>query len=172
MAEPQLTRRFEADRIAARVSEVAAALDGEFRERPLALIGILKGASFFLADLARRVSAPVSCEYINVRREEGSDEILQIDFSTDFVLGGRPVLLLKDVVNSGVIENYLIDHVRALGASLVRLASIVDKPSERKTEISVDYPLFAAEKGIFAGYGMEYRGRYAHLPYIAEVEGQ
>ena len=172
MAEPRLTRRFEAGQIAARVSEVATALDGEFRDRPLVLIGILKGASFFLADLARRVSVPASCEYISVRRVEGSHEILQIDFSTDFVLGGRPVLLLKDVVNSGVIENYLIDHVHSIGGSLVRLAAIVDKPKERKTAISVDFPLFTAEKGVFAGYGMEYRGRYAHLPYLAEVKEQ
>ena len=158
--------------IASRVSEVATALDGEFRDRHLMLIAILKGASFFLTDLARRISVPTSCEYISVRRAEGSGEILQIDFSTHFVLTGRPVLLLKDVVNSGVIENYLIDHVRALGASLVRLAAILDKPKERKTAVPVDFPLFAVEKGIFAGYGMEYKGRYANLPYIGQVQEQ
>ena len=172
MAEPHLTRRFDADLIETRVTEVATAIDGEFRDRHLVLIAILKGASFFLTDLARHISIPTSCEYISVRRAEGSDEILQIDFSTHFVLAGRPVLLLKDVVNSGVIENYLIDHVRSLGAPLVRLAAIVDKPKERKTSISVDFPLFAADKGIFAGYGMEYKGRYAHLPYIAQVKEQ
>lgn len=171
MAEPHLTQRFEPGLIASRVGEVATALDGEFRNRRLVLIAILKGASFFLADLARQISVSISCEYISVRRAESS-EVLQIDFSTHFVLAGRPVLLLKDVVNSGVIENYLIDHVRALGASLVRLAAILDKPKERKTAVPVDFPLFAVGPGVFAGYGMEYKGRYAHLPYIAQVQEQ
>lgn len=170
MNQTRLERRYEADRIATRVTEVASALDEEFRERSLVLISILKGASFFLADLARRLSVPVSCEYINVRREKGSDEILQIDFSTGFPVGGRAILLLKDVVNTGIIENYLIEQLRAEGASLVRLAAIVDKPQERKAEISVDFPLFTADRGLFAGYGMEYNGQYAHLPYIAEVQ--
>lgn len=169
MNQPNLDRRYEADRIAGRVTEVAAALEGEFRGRPLLLISVLKGSSFFLADLARRMTAPVCCEYISVRREKGSDEILQIDFSTGFSVGDKPVLLLKDVVNTGIIESYLIDHLRSSGASVVRLAAIVDKPQERRTEIRVDYPLFAADRGIFCGYGMEYRGQYAHLPYIAEV---
>lgn len=173
MSQPRLDRRYEADQIARRVTEVASTLDAQFHERPLLLIAVLKGSSFFLADLARQMSAPTSCEYISVRREEGSDEILQIDFSTTFSVGGKPVLLLKDVVNTGIIETYLIDHLRSQGASVVRLAAIVDKSQERRTELAVDYPLFAADKGVFVGYGMEYQGQYAHLPYIAEVlQGQ
>jgi hypoxanthine phosphoribosyltransferase len=169
--EEQLERRYEADRIAARVTEVAAAIEREFGDQHLVLISILKGSSVFLADLARKITAPVACEYINVRREEGSDKVLQIAFTSAFVLGGRPVLLLKDVVGTGVIENYLIDHLRSGGAPLVRLAAIIDKPEERTTDVAVDYPLFSPSRGRFAGYGMEFRGRYAQLPYIVEIAG-
>jgi len=164
-----LARRYEADQIAARVSEVAGALDRDFRQDPLVLISILKGSSFFMADLARRLSVPVSCEYIAVRREEDAHETLRIDFSTGFSVAGRPVLLLKDVVYSGVVENYLMDHLRASGARSVGLAAILDKPRERKTAISVEFSLFSTEGGTFVGYGMDYRGSYAHLPYVAEV---
>jgi hypoxanthine phosphoribosyltransferase len=169
--EIALEPHFDAERIAARIAEVAAEIDRERRDGPLVLISVLKGASFFLADLARRISSPVRCEYISVRRVEGSDEILQIDFSTAFPVEGLPVLLLKDVVNTGVIETYLSDQLRVGGATAVRLAAIVDKPSERTTGIVVDFPLFAADRGTFAGYGMEYRGRFGNLPYVAEIPG-
>lgn len=171
MDQPHLERRYDAERIAARVAEVAGALDREFRDGSLVAISILKGAAFFLADLVRRMSAPVRCEYIHVRREEGSDEILQIDFSTGFDVSGRPVLLVKDVVNTAVIEGYLTDQLESAGASLVRLAAIIDKANERKMERTVHFPLFQAERGRFVGYGMEYRGRYGQLPDIAELVG-
>ncbi len=161
--------RYDAERIAARVGELAAFLDREFVADPPALVSILKGSSFLLADLARRMSVPVSCEYISVSRHPAPDEILRIDFATEFPMAGRPVVLLKDVVNSGVIETYLLTHLAAAGASPIRLVAIVDKIAERKTELKVDFALFSAERGRFAGYGMEAGGRWAHLPYIAEV---
>jgi hypoxanthine phosphoribosyltransferase len=172
-ANSRLAKRHDAEEIAARVAAIAAEIDGRFREQPLALVCVLKGAGFFLADLARRMSLPVSCEYISVRREESGGEILQIDFSTDLVVAGRPIVLLKDVVYTGVVENYLIDHLRSRGAASVTLAAILDKPRERKTAVSVDFPLFTAEGGVFAGYGMAHDGLWANLPYLAEVlDGQ
>ena len=169
--DQHLEPRYSPETIAERVDAVAHALDAEFAGQSLVLVSILKGASVFLADLARRISVPVACEYISVRRDKHPENILQIDFSTDFVIGGRPVLLLKDVVNTGVIETYLIDHLRDQGASMVKLAAIIDKAGDRTTDIVVAHPLFSAAGGHFAGYGMEYRGRYANLPYIAEVVG-
>lgn len=168
---PAFEKRFDADRIAARVAEVAKRLDEDFRNQGAVLLSILKGAAFFGADLARRMSSPVSVEYVSVRRAEASDEILQIDFQTGFTLAGRPVVLLKDVVNTGVIETYLSDQLHATGVGTLKIAAIVDKPHERKTDLSVDYPLFTSDGGTFVGYGMEYQGRYGNLPYVAEIAG-
>jgi hypoxanthine phosphoribosyltransferase len=168
----KLEKRFDADQIAGRVAEVAAELDRRYRGQPLALICVLKGAAFFLADLARRISIPVACEYISVRREEGG-EILQIDFTTDFAAAGRPIVLLKDVVYSGVVETYLATHLRDKGAASIALAAILDKPGERKMEVAVDFPLFRTEGGVFVGYGMAHRGMGANLPDLSEImEGQ
>jgi len=169
MDAPSFERRFEAERIAARVTEVARRLDDDFRGRPFVLLSILKGAALFAADLARQVRTPAVLEYISVRRAEGSDEILQIDFATRFDLSGKPVVLLKDVVNTGVIETYLSDQLRGSGVESVRIAAIVDKPHERRTDVTVDYPLFTSEGGTFVGYGMEYKGLYGNLPYVAEI---
>src|SRR4029077_4553293 len=143
-------------------------LDEDFQGRPVVLLSILKGAALFTADLARQVRTPAALEYISVRRAEG-DEILQIDFATQFDLAGKAVVLLKDVVNTGVIETYLSDQLRGSGVESVRIAAIVDKPHERKTDLAVDYPLFTSEGGTFVGYGMEYHGRWGHLPYVGEI---
>lgn len=165
----RLEPRYDPEQIAGRVREVAAELDRDFSANPPALVSVLKGSSFLLADLARKMTVPLACEFIAVSRQEGSDTILQIDFATGFPIANRPVVLLKDIVHSGVLESYLMTQIAAAGASIVRLVSIVDKEPERTTDLKVDYTLFSAERGRFVGYGMDQGGRYAHLPYIAEV---
>jgi hypoxanthine phosphoribosyltransferase len=169
----KLERRFDAGLIATRVEAVAGAVDRDLRERPLVVVSILKGSAFFMADLARRLRGPFSCEYLHVRRAEGANEVLQIDFTTGFTVAGKHVLLLKDVVHTGVIETYLMDQMRGEGVASLRLAAIVDKALDRKTNVSVDFSLFSSESGgLYAGYGMEYEGLHAHLPDIHEVVEQ
>jgi hypoxanthine phosphoribosyltransferase len=167
----RLETRWDAASIRDRVVQVAEAIDRSPERDGLVLVSVLKGASFFLADLARRLHTPAGCEYISVRR--GGNEILQIDFSTDFSVQGRPVLLLKDVVHSGVIETYLAEKLDEGGAASVRVAAIIDKPQDRRTPVAVEHALFSAATGVFAGYGMEYEGRHSQRPDIVEVlDGQ
>jgi hypoxanthine phosphoribosyltransferase len=168
MDAPTFEKRFEAEEIAARVAEIARRLDEDSGGKPLVLLSILKGAAFFGADLSRQMRTPIALEYISVRRAEGS-EILQIDFATSFDVASKPVVLLKDVVNTGVIETYLSDQLRLRGVASVRFAAIVDKPQERKADLAVDYALFTSNGGTFVGYGMEYQGRHGSLPYVAEI---
>jgi hypoxanthine phosphoribosyltransferase len=170
MEHLRLETRYETDRIAGRVRELAAHLDGIYANDPPVLVGVLKGASFLLADVARQMNGPLACEFIAVSRHAEA-EILQIDFSTAFAVSRRSIVLLKDVVHTGVVETYLMTHLTAAGASSIRLVAIVDKKPDRTTDLQVDFSLFQAERGRFVGYGMEHGGRYAHLPYIAEIYG-
>jgi hypoxanthine phosphoribosyltransferase len=167
----RLERRYEARLIAERIDAVAGAIDRDVRERPLVVVSILKGSAIFMADLTRRLrNAPFGCEFLHVRRAGGAGDVLQIDFVAGFDVRGQHVLLLKDVVHTGVIETYLMDHLRGAGAASLRLAAIVDKPLDRKTNVSVDFSLFSTESdGLFAGYGMAHQGLHAHLPDIHEV---
>ena len=166
----KLERRYEARLIAERVEAVAGAISRDLRDRPLVVVSILKGSAFFMADLVRQVRGPLSCEFLHVRREEGANDTLQIDFTTGFTVKDRHVLLLKDVVHTGVIETYLMDNLRGSGVASLKLAAIVDKPLDRKTNVSVDFSLFSTETGgLYAGYGMEHEGLHAHLPDIHEV---
>jgi hypoxanthine phosphoribosyltransferase len=171
MEKLRLTPLYDAGQIAGRVKDLARFLDGAFADTDSpVLVAVLKGSSFLLADVARAMTVPPACEYIAVSRQADA-EILQIDFATAFPIANRPVVLLKDVVHTGVVETYLMTQLAAAGASGIHLVAIVDKAPERTTELAVDFSLFSTDRGRFVGYGMELDGRHAHLPYIAEVHG-
>jgi hypoxanthine phosphoribosyltransferase len=166
----RLERRYDARLIAERVEAVAGAIDRDVREQPLMVVAILKGGPFFMADLTRKMRGPFACEFLHVRLSGGAGDVMQIDFTTGFDVRGKHVLLLKDVVHTGVIETYLMEHLSSAGAASLRLAAILDKPLDRKTNVSVDFSLFSTESdGLFAGYGMSHEGLHAHLPDIHEV---
>ena len=166
----KLELRHDSRQIAERIDAIGGEIDQHLRGRALVVVSILKGSAFFMADLSRRLRGSFSCQYLHVRRVEGAHDVLQIDFTTGFTVRGKHVLLLKDVVHTGVIETYLMDQLRGEGAQSLSLAAIVDKPRDRKTNISVDFSLFSAERGgVYAGYGMEFEGFHAHLPDIHEV---
>ena len=166
----KLVRRFESRQIAERVEAVAGAIDRDLRERPLIVVSLLKGSAFFMADLTRKLRGPFSCEFMHVRRAEGVREVLQIDFASGFTVRDKHVLLLKDVVHTGIIETYLMDHLRGDGAASLHLGAIIDKPIDRTTSVTVDFSLFSAEDaGLFFFFFLEHEGLHAHLPDIYEV---
>ena len=166
----RLERRYEARLLAERVDAVAGAIDRDLRDRPLVVDSILKGSAVFMADLSRKMKGPFGCEFLHVRRAGGAGDVLQIDFVAGFDIRGKHVLLLKDVVHTGVIETYLLEHLSGAGPASLRLAAIVDKPLDRKTNVAVDFSLFSTESdGLYAGYGMSHEGLHAHLPDIHEV---
>lgn len=173
MNERPLTLKYSAGEIEGRVREIASRVDRDYRGRPLVMVSILKGSAFFLADLSRKVTRPHGYEFINVtRRESGGSESIEIDFSTPLSVSGKDVVILKDVVNTGVIETYLMNQLRNDDPASIRFASIVDKPQERRSSLLVDYALFTDNASeILVGYGMEHGGEHGHLPHIASLGG-
>lgn len=169
--QPTLTLRHSEAEIAARVSDVARRIARDYEDRPLVLLSLLKGSAIFLADLCRRIERPHGFEFINVtRREMEGKESVEIDFSTPMSLSGKEVVVLKDVVNTGVIETYLMNQLRADDPATIRFAAIVDRPHDRRSSILVDYVLFSStDRDHLVGYGMEYAGQFGHLPHIAAV---
>ena len=151
--------------------EIALRIDRDYQGRPLVIVSILKGSAFFLADLSRRLGREHGYEFINVtRRESGGSESIEIDFSTPLSVAGKDVVVLKDVVNTGVIETYLMNQLRNDGPASIRFAAIIDKPQERRSSLLVDYVLFTDNASeILVGYGMEHGGQHGHLPHIAVV---
>jgi hypoxanthine phosphoribosyltransferase len=163
---------YSAGVIRARVAELGARIWGELqREDPL-VVSILGGSVIFLADLIRVFNEPVRFEFVQVDYSSaGEGQVLEIQYPIPIDVSGQSLLVLKDVVASGVTETYLASQFRQRGARAVRFAALIDLPGERKQEFKVDYPLFPVDRrGTFVGYGLKREGRYGSLPYIALVE--
>lgn len=161
--------RFSAADIAQRIRDVGAKITADHPDGELVLIAILKGAGFFVADLARAVSRPCRVAYIDVIRGKDDEEIVDFHFVTRFPVRGKDLVVCKDVVRSGVIESYLLNQLREEAPRSMRFASLVDRPHERKSSLLVDYVLLPSAEGTLVGYGMEYREEGGNLPYIAQV---
>lgn len=161
--------RYGPAEIARRVHEIALKINADYPSGPIVLIGVLKGAGIFLADLARALRRDVRIEYISVLRGNEADEIVDFHFVTRFDAKDADLLVLKDVVRSGVVETYLLNQLREEGPRSIRLACLVDRPQERKSSLLSDYVLFPSEEGVLVGYGMEYKGQGGNLPFIAQV---
>ena len=155
--------------IARRIGDIGHRIAFDYRQGPIVLIAILKGAGFFVADLARAIPKPVRIEYIDVLRKGDDEEVTNLEFVSSFDVKDANVIVLKDVTRSGIIETYLMNQLRELQPRSIRFAAVVDRPQERKSSLLVDYVLFPSEEGILVGYGMEYQGEGGNLPLIAQV---
>jgi hypoxanthine phosphoribosyltransferase len=163
---------FTAEAIAARVSELAAAIRRDSGDEEVFFLCILKGASIFLADLLRCVTGDVSYGFIDVIRDaEGNStaDALEIDFLSFTDIRGRHVFVLKDVVNTGVIENYLLSQLRQHAPASLRLVALLDRPDARTVDVTADFSAFTIAEGTFAGYGLEHQRRFGNLPFIGRV---
>lgn len=147
---------YSADEISARVKEMAAAIAATYQDRQLVLVGMLKGAAFFLADLARFIPRPVDYEFVSVTSSIGAHgEVVSLTFATQVDVSGKHVLILKDVLHSGVTENYLITHLSQQNPATIEVVALVDKPQLRSVNLTARYSVFDdTPDGFLVGYGL------------------
>ncbi|HUP49340.1 MAG TPA: phosphoribosyltransferase family protein [Thermoanaerobaculia bacterium] len=163
---------FDAEAIARRVQAVAGEIRAGAGSGEVFLLGILKGTAVFLSDLLRAIPGEVGYGFIDVVRDMADTEIataLEIDFLSHTELAGRDVYVLKDVVSSGVIENYLLTQLRLHDPASLKLIALLDRPGLRTVDITTDHRLFEVADGVFVGYGLEQDGRWGNLPYIGKL---
>jgi hypoxanthine phosphoribosyltransferase len=173
MSDRQPKEKYSAPTIARRVAELGTTIRADAGpEADIHLIGILKGAACFLTDLMRAIPGAVHYEFIDVIRDMSDTEVaeaMEIDFLTHFEMRGKRIYVLKDVVTTGVIESYLLTQFRQKAPEDLKLVALIDRPTQRTVEVTVDYKLFQADEGTFVGYGLEMNGRWANLPYIGTL---
>jgi hypoxanthine phosphoribosyltransferase len=171
---PTIKPLFSAGVIRTRIGELGAKIQSDLRREDPLVVSILGGSVIFLADLIRVLTDPLRFEFVQVDYSaRGDGQVLEIQYPIPIDVEGQSLLVLKDVVASGVTETYLASQFRERGASAVRFAALIDLPGERKLEFKVDYPLFPVDRrGTFVGYGLKRDGRYGSLPYIALVEAE
>ena len=172
MADLQIKETlFSEDQIRARVGELADDISRDYGEGGLLIVGILKGAFIFLADLARCLSIPVKIDFMacssygSATKTSGVVRILK-DLEADIV--GRHVLIVEDIIDTGLTLNYLIKNLEARGAASVEVCSLLNKHHvEGKVDVPIKYEGFSIQDVFVVGYGLDYGELYRNLPYIA-----
>lgn len=168
MSERQIVRVYEERTIRDKVAGLGEALAQE-EETPL-IVSLVGGSVIFLADLVRALARPLRYGFIQVQYSDGADGLMEIHYPISLDVSAQRLLILKDVVSTGVIETYLSEQFRERGATEVRFAALIDLPEQRKTDFDADFRLFTPKKsGSFVGYGLKYRGLYGNLAYIGRL---
>ncbi len=173
-AGERLVPLYSAEDIRRRVAELAAAIRADAGEDELVLVGILKGAFVFLADLVRALGVPAKVDFVRVasygeRTESAGRVAITKDVELD--LAGRDVVVVEDILDSGLTARVLLDHLAHRRPRSLRLCALVDKREHRRAPVEADYVGFTLERGFIVGYGIDYAERYRHLPAIYIVEG-
>lgn len=160
--------------IAQRVGELGARITSDYPnfEEPLLLVGVLKGAALFLADLVRTIERPVEFDFVALAsygaatRTSGEVRVLK---DLEAAVAGKHVLIVEDILDTGLTLrfSYLIESLRARRAASVKVCVLLDKPVRRQVEVPIDYRGFEIEDRFVVGYGMDYAERYRNLRYIA-----
>jgi len=156
-----------------RIAEIAAQISADYAGREIHLICVLKGSVFFMCELAKRITVPVTMDFMSVSSYGGdtkSSGVVKIIKDLDEPLEGRDVLIVEDIIDSGRTLSYLIDILGKRGPKSLRLCTLLDKPERRVTQVSVDYTCFNIPDEFVVGYGLDYAQKYRNLPFIGIVE--
>ena len=156
-----------------RIQEIGDQISRDYAGRQVHMVCVLKGGSFFMCELAKRVTVPVSIDFMSVSSYGGdtkSSGVVRIVKDLDEPLKDRHVIVIEDIVDSGRTLSYLLDMLRSRGAEDVRLCTLLDKPDRRVVDVKVDYTGFEIPDEFVVGYGLDYDQKYRNLPYIGMVK--
>ena len=157
-----------------RICEVAAQISEEYKGKEIHMICVLKGGVFFMCELAKRITVPVTLDFMSVSSygdDTKSSGVVKIVKDLDQPLDGKDVLIVEDIIDSGRTLAYLIEVLKQRGPKDIRLCTLLDKPERRvKKQVTVDYTCFTIPDEFVVGYGLDYDQRYRNLPYIGVVE--
>ena len=157
-----------------KIEEVAAQISADYAGKEVHLICVLKGGVFFMCELAKRISVPVSMDFMSVSSygdDTKSSGVVRIVKDLDESLVGKHVIIVEDIVDSGRTLAYLKDLLMDRGPLDIKICTLLDKPSRRVKAVHVDYTCFAIPDEFVVGYGLDYAQKYRNLPFIGVVEG-
>lgn len=157
------------------IRQVAEKINEAYAGKELHLIGVLKGAVYFMTELSKYISQdiPVSMDFMSVSSYGAStvsSGVVKIVKDLDESITGKDVIVVEDIVDTGNTLSYLLELLKDRQPASLRLCTLLDKPSRRKKEIKVDYTAFTVPDKFVVGYGLDYDQRYRNLPYIGVVE--
>ena len=154
-----------------RVKALARKISRDYRGQSLVVVGVLKGVTFFLADLARGIKVPFVIDYLDLRRYAGAQprERVRIARDIDYPIEGRHVLLVEDIVNTGLTLDYVLSELRAREPASIEVVTLLDRPLRRLVKVPIRYVGFQIPNDYVVGYGLDYRELYRNLPFICTL---
>ena len=172
-SNPNLEVLLSEEQIQSRIRDLGSQITRDYAGKNPLLIGVLKGACFFLSDLLRAIDMRLSIEFIAISsygsstRTSGEVRILK---DLDVPVEGRHIIVVEDIVDTGLTLSYLLANLRSRGAASVKLVALLDKSERREREVQIDYLGFEIPDHFVVGYGLDFAERYRNLPFIAVLK--
>jgi hypoxanthine phosphoribosyltransferase len=163
------------DALSSRVAELGAEVSADYQGRDLLLIGVLKGAVFFMADLMRHITVPCEVDFMAISSYGDSTDssgIVRILKDLDINIEGRDVLVVEDIIDSGLTLSYLMRNLESREPSSLEVCALMTKPDRREIDVPVRYIGFEIPNRFVVGYGLDFGERYRNLPYVAVLSDE
>ncbi len=172
MSEPPIERvLFTEEQVQARIREVAAEISAHYQGRDLKLIGVLKGSIFFLTALARHITVPVKIDLLAISRfGKGAPGVVRIAKDLDESIEGEDVLLVEDIVDTGLTSRYLLQALSTRQPKSLSLCTLLDRTIRRLIQVPIDFRCFEIPDRYVVGFGLDYKQLYRNLGYIAVLK--
>jgi hypoxanthine phosphoribosyltransferase len=171
--ENNIRTLIDAEKIAARVKELGAEITKDYAGQEIVLVPVLKGSFVFAADLSRQIDRPLSIDFLGLRSYGDGTEssgVVQITSDLTKPIEGKHVIVVEDIVDTGLTMEYLFENLETRHPKSVKLVSLLHKPARTKMKIDIDYLGFTIEDVFVIGYGLDYAEKYRNLPFIGVVE--
>jgi hypoxanthine phosphoribosyltransferase len=163
----------EEDAVRVRVAELGAEISGDYATKDLVLVGVLKGAVFFMADLMRHLAIPCEVDFMAISSYGASTDssgVVRILKDLDISIEGRDVLVVEDIIDSGLTLSYLTRNLESRNPASLEICALLTKPDRREIDVDVRYTGFEIPNEFVIGYGLDFGERYRNLPYVAVLD--
>lgn len=163
------------EEVNARIAEIAAQINEDYKGEEIVAIGILRGGVYFCTELTKRITVPVILDFMEASSYGAATSSSgQVNITKDLIedIAGRHVIVVEDIIDTGRTLSLLLDNLRARKPRSLKLCTLLDKPERRIVQVPVDYNGFVIPNKFVIGYGMDYAQKYRNLPYIGVVEGE
>ena len=165
----------DAGTIADRVAELGRAITRDFLGKELVIVPVLKGSYVFAADLVRHIDLDLAIDFLGVRSygdQQESSGVVQITTDLSSSIEGKHVILVEDIVDTGLTVSYLYENLATRQPASLKIASLLHKPARTRIPVEIDYLGFTVEDVFIVGYGLDYAQKFRNLPYLAVVTGE
>lgn len=162
---------FTREQIQERIAEIARQINSDYQDKELVIVSVLKGSLYFVADLTRQLTMPISIDFLSIGVSPGVDNkprVIRIKKDLDLDLRERHVLLVEDLIGTGFTLAYVCQRLEMDEPASLKICTLLDRPAGRLLPISIDYQCFIMPDLFLVGYGLDYNEHFRNLPYIAE----